>query len=160
MGPTAAWRQSAIGAGRADEYGVTTRNKQEQWLRAERRDTLFQKDGTESCLGVAITSGIAFLINGKSDGNALDDASTQVMMGLVGAILQPQTMRALVVGLGTGSTAGWLAEIPSMERVDVVELERAVLRVADLCAPVNQNVLSNPKIHSINQMCEHGNNLI
>lgn len=34
-----------------------------------------------------------------------------------------------------------------MERVDVVELERAVLRVAERCAPVNQNVLSNPKVH-------------
>jgi hypothetical protein len=34
-----------------------------------------------------------------------------------------------------------------MERVDVVELERAVTKVAELCAPVNQNVLKNPKAH-------------
>ena len=147
IGPTAAWRQSSIGAGRADELKVSTRNKVEEWLRRERRAILFQEDGTESCLGVHIGSAITFLINGKSDGNALLDSSTQVMLGLVGAILQPNATRALVVGLGTGSTAGWLADVPSMERVDVVELERAVLKIAALCAPVNQNVLSNPKIH-------------
>jgi spermidine synthase len=147
IGPTATWRQSPIGAGRADEQFITSRNKKEEWLRRVRRYMLFQEDGTESCLGVSARSGLTFLINGKSDGNAVDDAGTQVMSGLLGAILQPQAKRSLVVGLGTGSTAGWLADIPSMDRVDVVELERAVLKVAGLCAPVNQSVLSNPKIH-------------
>jgi spermidine synthase len=145
-GPTAAWRQSAIGTGRTDERAVTTRNMMEDWLHRARRSILFQQDGTESCLGVGIHSGLTFLINGKSDGNALFDAGTQVMSGLLGAILQPKATRSLVVGLGTGSTAGWLADIPSMERVDVVELEGTVLKVADLCAPVNREVLSNPKI--------------
>ena len=74
-------------------------------------------------------------------------ASTQVMIGLLGGILQPHATRALVLGLGSGSTAGWLGEIASMERVDVVELERAVLKVAEVCAPVNRNVLANPKAH-------------
>lgn len=69
------------------------------------------------------------------------------MSGLLGAILRPEAKRALVVGLGTGSTAGWLGDIPTMERVDVVELEKAVVKVAELCAPVNQNVLSNPRVH-------------
>ena len=51
-----------------------------------------------------------------------------------------------MVGLGTGSTAGWLAAVPGMERVDVVELEPAVVRVARDCAPVNRDVLDNPKV--------------
>lgn len=147
MGPTAAWRQTPIGAGRADEQYVTDQNRKEEWLRRVRRNILFQEDGTESSLGVSIRSGVTFLINGKSDGNAIEDAGTQIMSGLLGAILQPKATRSLVVGLGTGSTAGWLADIPSMERVDVVELERAVTKVAELCAPVNQNVLKNPKVH-------------
>src|SRR6266404_617997 len=146
-GPTAAWRQSAIGAGRADEQFVADQHKKEEWLRGLRHSILFQQDGTESSLGVLVKNCITFLINGKSDGNAITDASTQVMIGLLGAILQPKPARALVVGLGTGSTAGWLADVPSMERVDVVELERAVTKVADLCAPVNRNVLKNPKVH-------------
>src|SRR6185295_8720011 len=55
--------------------------------------------------------------------------------------------RALVIGLGTGSTAGWLAQVPSIERVDVVELETAILHVADECSAVNRQALSNPKVH-------------
>ena len=146
-GPTAAWRQSPIGAGRADEQLVMDQNRKEEFRRELRSSILFQQDGTESSLGVLVQNGVMFLINGKSDGNAIMDASTQVMVGLLGAILQPKATRSLVVGLGTGSTAGWLGDIPLMERVDVVELERAVTKVADLCAPVNRNVLKNPKVH-------------
>lgn len=145
-GPTAAWRQSPIGAGRGDESFVTSRNTKEEWLREKRRYLVFQKDGIESCVGVNNGSGIAFLINGKPDGNAVLDGPTQVMLGLLGAILQPNATRSLVVGLGTGSTAGWLGAIPSMKQVDVIELERAVLQVAELSASVNRNVLSNPKV--------------
>ena len=147
-GPTAAWRQSAIGAGRANDRAVTSIQRKEEWLRLSRRYMLFERDGVESSLGVSTRRSITFLINGKSDGNAWGDAGTQIMSGLIGAILQPNATRALVVGLGTGSTAGWLGDIPAMERVDVVELEGAVLKVAELCAPVNQNVLSNPKVRT------------
>ena len=126
---------------------MTSPNAKEEWLRNTRRYISYQVDGVESCLGISINSGVSFLINGKSDGHAVYDASTQVMIGLFGAILQPHATRALVVGLGSGSTAGWLGDIPSMQRVDVVELERAVLKVAEVCAPVNRNVLANPKVH-------------
>ena len=53
----------------------------------------------------------------------------------------------MVIGLGTGSTAGWLGAVPAIDRVDVVELEPLILEVARACAPVNQNVLDNPKVH-------------
>src|SRR5205814_6082691 len=48
-------------------------------------------------------------------------------------------------GLGTGTTAGWLAAVPSIERVETVEIEPSIVHVAQVCAPVNRNVLSNPK---------------
>jgi hypothetical protein len=40
-----------------------------------------------------------------------------------------------------------MGAIPSVERVDVVELEPAILRVARDAAPVNEHVLDNPKVH-------------
>src|SRR4029079_2997658 len=104
-------------------------------------------DGRESSVALINASDYAFVVNGKVDGSARGDAGTQVMSGLVGAILHPDPRRALVIGLGTGSTAVWYGAIPSMERVDVVELEPAVLRVAAACAPVNRDVLHNPKVH-------------
>ena len=68
------------------------------------------------------------------------------MGGLIGAALHPDPRRALVIGLGTGETAGWAAAVPGIARVDVVELEPVVLRVARDCAPANLSVLSNPKV--------------
>ena len=71
------------------------------------------------------------------------------MGGLLGAILHPQPRSAMVIGLGSGSTAGWLGEVPSIDRVDVVELEPAMLEVARRCAPINERPLDNPKVHVV-----------
>ena len=145
-GPTGAWRHSPIGAGRV-EFGKASPNTIRDWLRGRRRDLAWQKDGVESSVALRKASdGYAFVISGKIDGSSRGDAATQVMGGLIGAALHPEPRRALVIGLGTGSTAGWLAAVPSIARVDVVELEPAILRVAEDCAPVNADVLHNPKV--------------
>jgi spermidine synthase len=145
-GPTSAWRHSPIGAGRVN-LSRASPNRVQEWLRDQRRRTFWEADGVESSVAMTTTAGgLAFIVNGKIDGNARTDAPTQVMGGLIGAALHREPRRALVIGLGTGSTAGWLAEVPSIERVDVVELEPAILHVAEACAPVNRNVLENPRV--------------
>jgi spermidine synthase len=146
-GPTAAWRHSAIGAGRASPYAVASPNAATAFVRDARRRIAWQVDGVESSVAIDSDSGYAFVINGKLDGHARQDAGTQVMGGLLGAILHPNPKSAMVIGLGTGSTAGWLGRVPSIDRVDVVELEPAILEVARWCAPANEDVLSNPKVH-------------
>ncbi len=145
-GPTAFWRHGGIGAGRGardlrDENGLT------RAVRALRAQVIWQEDGRESSVALVYGQGYAFIVNGKSDGAAVGDAPTQVMGGLVGSMLHPHPKRALVIGLGTGSTAGWLARVPSVERVDVVELEPAIVRVARACAGVNRGALANPRVH-------------
>lgn len=146
-GPTAAWRHSPIGAGRVDLSNASP-NRLREWVRDYRRRLVWEAEGVESSVALVTTSGgLAFAVNGKIDGNSRTDAPTQVMGGLIGSALHPNPRTALVIGLGTGTTAGWLAAVRSIERVDVVELEPAILHVADACAPVNQNVLANPKVH-------------
>jgi len=148
-GPTAAWRHSPIGAGRVD-LSNASRNRVQEWVRDQRRRTFWEADGIESSVAMMTTSGgLAFAVNGKIDGNSRNDAPTQVMGGLIGAALHREPRRALVIGLGTGSTAGWLAAVPSIERVDVVELEPVIRHVAELCAPVNENVLASPKVRVV-----------
>ncbi|HYV45801.1 MAG TPA: fused MFS/spermidine synthase, partial [Myxococcaceae bacterium] len=146
-GPTAAWRHSSVGAGRSspapDPNGVR------QWLGLYQRGVVWEKDGRESSVAIKEGEGIAFLVNGKSDGGALSDASTQVMSGLLGAMLHPDPKSALVIGMGTGETAGWLGKVPGLDRVDVVEIEPAIEEVARRCALVNERVLENPKVHVV-----------
>jgi spermidine synthase len=148
-GPTAFWRHTPIGAGRvrvADWNGPNDVRNQEEIMRHR---IVWQADGVESTVALDLGEEYAFIVNGKSDGSALADAPTQVMSGLVGALIHPNPRRALVIGLGTGSTAGWLAKVPSMERVDVVELEPAIQHVARVCAKINQDVLNDPKVHLV-----------
>ena len=145
-GPTAAWRHSPIGAGRV-ELEKPSPNTLRDWLQQRRRILAWEKDGVESSVAVLKGSeGYAFVISGKTDGSSRGDAATQVMGGLIGAALHSGPRRALVIGLGTGSTTGWLAAVPSIERVDVVELEPAILRVARDSSPVNHGVLGNPRV--------------
>lgn len=147
-GPTAFWRHSGIGAGR---FGAVPHdpNGLSASVASMNARVVWEEDGRESSVALARAAGYSFLVNGKSDGSALGDAGTQVMGGLIGTMLHPRPERALVVGLGTGSTAGWLAQVETMEHVDVVELEPSILRVAEACAPVNHDVLMNPKVEVI-----------
>ena len=145
-GPTAAWRHSQLTA--LKNYDRTP-NETRDLLQSLRRDILWQADGVESSIGISKSESLAFIVNGKSDGNAKRDAGTQVMSGLLAGLIHPHPKRAAVIGLGTGSTAGWLAAIPSIEQVDVVELEPVLTRFAAQCGPVNHDALGNPKLNLI-----------
>jgi len=146
-GPTALFRHSPIGVGRVPTETTSSPNGWRSWIEAEQRGILWEADGVESAVALSNRAGLAFVVNGKVDGHIRADAPTQVMSGMVGAILHPNPKNALVIGLGTGSSAGWLGAIPELSRVDVVELEPAILRVAKDCAVVNHDVLDNPKVH-------------
>ena len=144
-GPTAAWRHSGIGAGRAAALRPGP-NGRRAWLNDARRVVIWEREGVESSVAVLARAGLALVLNGKVDGNARGDAPTQVMSGLLGCLLRPPVRQSLVIGLGTGSTAGWLAAVPGMERVDVLELEPAVVEVARMCASVNLRAMANPRV--------------
>jgi spermidine synthase len=145
-GPSPLWRHGGIGAGRVDNT-VSTTNDVITWWNACQRNTVWEAEGLESSVALQTTSGLAFVVNGKVDGHTRGDAGTQVMGGMLPALLHPAPRKAMVIGLGTGSSAGWLAALPEIERVDVVELEPAILEVARRCAAVNHDVMSNPKAH-------------
>jgi spermidine synthase len=145
-GPTAAWRHAPIGAGRVGLDVIDSPNQVQSFLHRQRAHIEWQTDGVESAIALGTHDGVAFIVNGKADGNARTDAPTQVMGALVGAALSPRVRHALVIGLGTGSTAGWLAKVPEVERVDVAEIEPAITRVAERCALVNEDVMENPKV--------------
>ena len=147
-GPTGFWRHGGIGAGRL-RTEMKSPNELEDVRRGINRTLAWEVDGRESSVAVSNGSGYAFFVNGKADGSARGDAPTQVMSGLVATALHPDPKTGLVIGLGTGSSAGWMARVPTIERVVAVELEPAILRVAEDCAAVNEAVLDNPKVEVV-----------
>jgi spermidine synthase len=146
-GPTAIWRHSSIGVGRSGApLSSASPNALRAWANDTRRSIVWEREGVESSVAVQTIAALSFVVNGKVDGNARNDAPTQVMSGLLGALLHPGARRSLVIGLGTGSTAGWLAAVPGMERTDALELEPAILDVARMCGPVNHDAMANPRV--------------
>jgi spermidine synthase len=145
-GPTAAWRHSAIGVGTAkiaqlDAIGL------KNWIKRSNDLLVWERDGVESSVGVVASNGYSVFINGKSDGSTSGDRGTQTMAGVLPALLHPDPKSAFVLGLGTGMTAGWLARLPGMDRVDVAELEPAVLEVARTAFRANLGVMDQPNVH-------------
>ena len=145
-GPTAVWRHSGIGAGRATVTQARSFNQVKEWMDANRRTTPWEVDGRESSIALADHNGVSVVVNGKSDGNAIADAATTILLGLLGPLTVGEPKSALVVGLGTGMTAGWVGTVPSVERVDVAEIEPSTVEVARAAHEVNEGVLSNPKV--------------
>ena len=82
-GPTAAWRHSQLSQLKNYER---TPNETRDLLQSLRRDILWQADGVESSIGISKSQSLAFIVNGKSDGNAKRDAGTQVISGLLGRV--------------------------------------------------------------------------
>ncbi|EYF01395.1 fused MFS/spermidine synthase [Chondromyces apiculatus] len=148
-GPTAAFRHSPIGAGRVDAVYLSTPAFARSFLQSAREVIVWETEGRESSVALDATDGLAMVVNGKVDGNARGDASTQVMGGLLGAALHPAPESAMVIGFGTGSSAGWLAAVPSITRVDVAELEPAMREIGARCAPVNHDALRNPRLRML-----------
>jgi spermidine synthase len=149
LGPTAAWRHSPIGAGLVNIQPLTV-NGVQAWMNRVRREVVWDRDGVEASIAIVRPSaGLAFFVNGKSDGGIVSDAAVNVMLGLLGALLHEEAATGLVVGLGAGQSAGWLAQAPSMKRVDVVEIEPAVDEMARRCKELNWDVLNHPKVRRI-----------
>ncbi len=147
-GPTAVWRHQPIGVGGVPR-SFPNAGAARDHANAVRRTLAWERDGRESAIGISNADGEALLVNGKSDGNIRNDAATHAMGGLIPAALHPNPRLALVIGFGTGSTAAWLAQGPGLERVDVLELEPAVLELARRGSAITRNVLADPRVRVV-----------
>lgn len=88
------------------------------------------------------------LINGKADASTgAGDMRTQLLLGHLPVLLAPGEAggRAMVIGLGSGVTAGAVASWP-FDSITVAEIEPAVARGAAYFSGVNAGVLENGKV--------------
>jgi spermidine synthase len=85
------------------------------------------------------------LTNGKFQGNAGSERAAQAGFALFPMLYAPRFERALVIGFGTGMTAGVVASFP-FEQVHVAELSRAIVEAARLhFRDVNRAVLEDAR---------------
>ncbi len=84
-------------------------------------------------------------VNGKTDASLADDP-TQLLLGHLPMVLHPDAKSVLIIGFGSGMTAGAVAAWP-VSHIDVVELEAAVLDASRFFVRENRDVLSDPRVH-------------
>jgi spermidine synthase len=116
---------------------------------AATNDLVFADDGVNDSIAVFRSDNyVALRVNGKVDAST-GDASTQLLLGHLGAAFRPAPRRVLIIGFGSGMTASAVARYPDVEKIDCVEIEPAVIRAAPYLESLNRNVLRDPRVHII-----------
>jgi len=112
-------------------------------------ERLFFREGVASTVAVEQSTGAdgrpmrSISVNGTVVATeGLLDLRLQRLLGHLPALLHPAPERTLVIGLGSGVTAGSLATTPGVARTDVVELERFVVDAARLFESTNHGIAS------------------
>ena len=122
--------------------GGPWRQRIEEWV-------LFYRDGISSTVSVHQGNNERSLrVNGKTDASTGTDMSTQLMLGHLPALMHQNPKAALVIGLGGGITVGALTQY-ELERIDVVEIEPAVIEASAFFVQENRHALSDRRVRTI-----------
>ena len=120
---------------------------------------LYINEGVNSTIVVAkSTSGNrCFHIAGKVEAStSVNDMRTQRMLGHLPALAHKSPRSVLVVGCGSGMTAGSFLLYPSVERVVICEMESSVVNASRENFPVqNYRVLQDPRTQIVVDDARH-----
>jgi spermidine synthase len=110
---------------------------------------LFYEDGLSATVTVHRQGETTHLrVNGKTDASTSVDMHTQLMSGHIPLLAHPKPKAVLIIGLGSGVTVGAVAQHP-VERIDVVEIEPAVVKASRFFAKENRDALKDPRVHLV-----------
>ena len=109
------------------------------------QELVFYKEGLSATVAVKrLRDDLSMSVNGKIDASN-KDTFTQFLLGHLPMALHPNPKNVCVIGLGSGSTAAAVASYP-VEHIDVVELEKEVVKAASYFKELNRNVLADPRL--------------
>jgi spermidine synthase len=91
----------------------------------------------------------SLLVNGKSDGNSKADYPTMSLLALLPALFADHAENAFVIGFGTGTSTGELADLAEMKSITVAEISSGVIAAARLFDFANRGVTQDPKVHVV-----------
>jgi spermidine synthase len=115
----------------------------------ETTDVLYYHEGAEATVAAIRRKWgeQSFLINGRVEASTNPaDNQVQYTLGHLPMLLARDPRRVLVIGLGSGMTAGATSVHPAAEKVTLVELEPGMPGVARTFAAYNHNIIESPKL--------------
>jgi spermidine synthase len=106
----------------------------------------FGEDAHAAVFVVGSDEDAILFVDGKPDASTTaSDLETQLLLGHAPLFLAPEARSVLVVGQGGGITTGAVLTHP-VERVEVVEIARAVLDADRVMSRHNRGALSDPRV--------------
>ena len=149
------WDKMIISSGPsvyAPQYAETKRGtEREKGISGLGEVLLYYKEGLEGTVVVKKrpkTGTVVMTINGKVDASNSGDMYTQLMLGHIPLLVNPNPKSAMVIGLGSGVTVGATAQYP-LTRIDCAEIEPAVVEAAEFFKTENRNVLEDPRVNIV-----------
>lgn len=118
------------------------------------QDLLYYKDGPAATVAVTRDrtrfplfdkKSMALFVNGKSDSSTIGDIYTVKLLAHLPALLAEKRKNVMVVGLGTGVTAGELTLYPDVERIDVAEISPSVVEALPLFREFTYDLHKDPR---------------
>ena len=111
---------------------------------------LFYKEGRDATVSVIDSEQLYLKINGKTDATSSGDLRTQLAMSHLPALLHNAPRSALIVGLGSGISAGALSRYEEISSIKVIEISAAVIEASSFFHEHNYNVSEDPRITIVN----------
>jgi spermidine synthase len=110
---------------------------------------IYERDGLTGRIAVRQPGPdrLAFIVNGKPDGSsAVSDLMTEIVSVDLALLCHPRPRKVLLIGLGTGISAGAALVHPEVETLDIAEIEPRQVEVARIFARHNHNALADPRV--------------
>lgn len=118
-----------------------------EFKRKQHEEIVYYKDGAN--MTVAVTRDrekhLRLKVNGKTDASSRGDLPTQILLGELPLLLKPDAQSVLVIGLGSGITAGSVLRHP-VERLDLVEISPEVVEGSRFFSEHNYGALRDPRL--------------
>jgi len=142
-----AWDQSILSSGTFRERRFYGAMSYQEFRQSHQEEVLYYKDGANVTVTVVKTKDhrIRLKVNGKPDASSGGDLPTQILSGQIPLLLKPDAHNVLVIGLGSGITAGSVLRHP-IERLDLVEISSEVVEGSRFFAPYNYEALKEPRL--------------
>jgi spermidine synthase len=120
----------------------------------EENEVLFHRDGKTASVDVIKRETFyAISTNGKPDGSVgigetiASDELTQILTGALAWSMNDKAKTAATIGVGTGMTGHILLTADTLQSVDTVEIEPAMLEGARMLGPRVSKVFNDPRSH-------------
>lgn len=113
-------------------------------------ELLYYREGLDGTVTVKLNDGERSLaVNGKTDASSHGDLPTQVMLGQLPLQMNREVRDAMVIGLGSGITAGSVATNTAIEQLTILEISGEVVEASEFFRPENYGVLDDPRVEMV-----------